>query len=159
VRREGSFPGRQGYGIDKQIGPQLQFGMIARELVGFPAVTGALVGGFRASLGMDSGVASGDGGFSGIVNRYDHEERADQGNSGLNFIQTDALLRGFRHANLLAQIGLIVVLWLIATWLAPIRFDRLFPLDRDRAGDRWWSGALLDLRGLRDLFLLLGLAV
>lgn len=65
-----------------------------------------------------------------------------------------------RHAPLLPQIGLIVILGLGAISFTPIGLDRLFPLNGDRVCYRdrqWWSGLLLLLLGLGSLSGLLGL--
>lgn len=64
----------------------------------------------------------------------------------------NSLFGRFCHLNLYAQIGLIVVLGVIAYWCAPIGLDRFFPLGGKR---QILIGVILSICGWGSLVVIL----
>jgi len=87
-------------------------------------------------IGFSGEVNSVNGGIRRFASKIDRQRQSNESykpNSYLYVVERDGLLRSFRHAPLLAQIGFVVITGFLAIWFCPIGFDRLFPLKAERA--------------------------
>lgn len=112
-------------------------------------------------IGTRLGGSSGDygrlSGASAVANSNDERGESENAKHDLDFVKNHRLFGGFRHAPLLAQVGLIVVAGIGALWIAPIGLCLLFPLDMNGAANRHRKrqfGGLLTLLGLSGFCLL-----
>ncbi len=112
----------------------------------------------QRTFGGFSGEDRGFGSFTRVVNRGTQAEQRDYSDSYLDVIKRDGLLRSYRHAPLLTQIGFVVITGFLTIWLCPIGFDRLFPLDANRAKHGYRQrrlGVILSLTGWGSFALLM----
>lgn len=82
----------------------------------------------------------------GGVDRFSSVEQIQNQKKSADRRDDDGRQRITSHARLLAEISLVVGLWVVTIWLCPIGFCRIFPVYGER--QRLWSGIILSGFGL-----------